>query len=192
MARRSPVNSLIKKGVNCLRQFSLAVAGGGLLAWAALASPSDAAERVVFKYRWMQRAIPVEDLSVFAETGESSQQLEHYLDALGDDADTFQRVLTRQIQIDPRLLDRGLNHPLGHLALDQISPIFHTASGESDRQALRAALVLSASDDEHISIIELLETYPTQEIHVEGDRLVEAYDDIERLRDRLERWTAWL
>ncbi|MEO1519549.1 MAG: alpha/beta hydrolase, partial [Cyanobacteria bacterium J06633_2] len=164
----------------------------GILSLIPIASPAGAAEQIVFKYRSLRRTVPISDLSTFAETGEPSDQLERYLDAIDDDPERFRQTLNQQIRVDPVMLDRGLNHPLGHVALDQLTPIIHTSSRERDREALRAALVLSASDDDHISMMELIETYPTQELHVEGDRLIEAYNDIEQLRDRLERWTAWL
>ena len=150
-----------------------------------------AAEHVVFKYRWLERSIPVEDLSTLAETGASTPQLNYYLDAIDQEPGDFQQTLTRSVSLDPVMLDRALNNPLGDWALDQISPAIHTQSGEGDRQAFRAALVLSASDDGQVSLIELIETYPTQEIYVEGDRLADAYEDIVNLRDRIEEWTAW-
>lgn len=150
-----------------------------------------AAEQIVLNYRWLQRSLSVADLSAFADTGEPSPQLRRYLRAIDQRPGEFQRTLTREVSLDPLLLDRALNNPLGDLALDQISPVIHTRSGEGDRQALRAALVLSASDDGQVSLIELIETYPTQELVVEGDRLAETYNDIANLRDRMERWTSW-
>ncbi|MEM7772390.1 MAG: alpha/beta hydrolase [Cyanobacteria bacterium P01_E01_bin.6] len=180
-------------GVHCLRSLSIvaSLGIGGMVLFGS-AQSADAAEQVVFKYRWLQRTVPVADLSAFAETGETSPQLNRYLNGLDEEPETFRQALTREVRIDPVLLDQGLNHPLGNFALDQISPMIHTASGGGDRQALRAALVLSASNDDHISLIELIETYPTQEIHVEGERLINAYEDIENLRDRLEQWTTLL
>ncbi len=157
-----------------------------------MAPQAQAAEQVVLNYRWLQRSIPVADLSTLADTGEASPQLRRYLNAIGQDPEEFRSTLTREVSLDPVMLDRMLNNPLGNFALDQVSPVIHTRSGEGDRQALRAAFILSASDDEQVSLIELIENYPTQEIYVEGDRLADTYNDIEALRDRIERWTALL
>jgi hypothetical protein len=175
-----------------LRFVKLCTLGAGLLAFISPQAPAHAAESIVFNYRWLQRTVSVDELSTFAETGEPSEPLAYYLGALDEDPDRVRQVLTQPITIDPVMLDRGLNHPLGYIVLDQLTPIFHTESGEGDRQALRAALVLSASDDETISIIELLQNYPTQELYVEGEQLIDAYTDIAMLRDRLNQWTAWL
>lgn len=162
---------------------------GGAIAIGAGARAS-AAERVVLKYRWLQRSIPVADLSTLAESGEVSPELEGYLDAANQDPEALRRTLNRDIEMDPVLLDRALNNPIGNVVLDQVSPVIHTRSGRGDRQALRAALVLSASDDGRVSLIELIETYPTQEVYVEGDRLVQAYRDIARVQEQIERWTS--
>ncbi len=170
---------------------ALAALGIGSLCVLGAARPAFAAEQIVLNYRWLQRSLPVADLTHLARTGEPSPQLRRYLRAIDQRPGAFQRLLTRQVSLDPRLLDQALNNPLGSLALDQISPVIHTRSGEGDRLALRAALVLSASDDGQVSLIELIETYPTQEVVVEGDRLADTYRDIADLRDRIERWTSW-
>ncbi|MGB3493211.1 MAG: alpha/beta hydrolase [Elainellaceae cyanobacterium] len=168
----------------------IAVFGG--LAGLGLAQSASAAERVVLKYRWLQRSVAVSDLSTLAETGEASSELESYLDLAGRSPEQLQGDLNRNVNINPVRLDRLLNSPLGNVALDQITPAIHTRSGNADRQALRAAMVLAASDDENISIIELLEEYPTSEVYLDGDRIVEAYQQIASIQEQLERWTGWL
>ena len=183
--------SRCRKTLKTSFQFLSCLGFGSILALG-LSPQTQAAEQIIFKYRWLERSIPVEDLSTLAETGDSTPQLDRYLDAINQDSDEFQQTLTREVSLDPVMLDRALNHPLGDWALDQMSPVIHTRSGEGDRQALRAAIVLAASDDGQVSLIELIETYPTQDVYVEGNRLAETYEEIVNLRDRIEEWTAWL
>ncbi|WP_292789839.1 alpha/beta hydrolase [uncultured Nostoc sp.] len=45
-------------------------------------------------------------------------------------------------------------------------------SQRADRQALRAALLLSASQDRLVSLIEIIKNYPTNELEVEVDGVV--------------------
>jgi hypothetical protein len=47
-------------------------------------------------------------------------------------------------------------------------------------------LVVSASKDRQITLIEVIENYPTNEIEVEGDRLEAAYRQLRRLQGNLE------
>ncbi|WP_339379217.1 alpha/beta hydrolase [aff. Roholtiella sp. LEGE 12411] len=62
----------------------------------------------------------------------------------------------------------------------------HTPSRRADRQAVRAPLVLSASQDGQVSLIEIIENNPTEEVEVDGDRLESAYRQLRRLQTSLQ------
>jgi hypothetical protein len=80
-------------------------------------------------------------------------------------------------------LDRVLNSFLGDAILDQMGDFVHTPSGEADREAMRSALILSASDDNRISLIEVIQNYPTREMHVNGNRIVATYRQIANIQE---------
>jgi len=69
--------------------------------------------------------------------------------------------------------------------LDQASQVIHTPSNRANRQSLRGALVSSALPNGKITLIETLQNYPTPEVHVEGDRLVEVVQRISQVTERL-------
>ncbi|MHC5671232.1 alpha/beta hydrolase [Nostoc sp.] len=48
----------------------------------------------------------------------------------------------------------------------------YTPSQRADRQALGAALVLSASQDRQVSLTEIINNHPTNEVEVEVDGVV--------------------
>jgi len=145
--------------------------GLGLLFYAASVG---AAERVVFQYRGLERAIAVADITTLAETGRSPRSLRPFLRLANQEPEEVQQTLTRTIPMSPVLLDRVLNSPIGSLLLDEVTPIIHTPGNTADRQALRSALVLSAADDNTISLLEILQNYPTQDVEVDVVRLGEA------------------
>ncbi|MDM9582930.1 alpha/beta hydrolase [Nostoc sp. GT001] len=62
----------------------------------------------------------------------------------------------------------------------------YTPSRRADRQALRAALVLSASQDRQVSLIEIIKNYPTNEVEVDGNRLESVYRQLRRLQTNLQ------
>lgn len=158
--------------------------GMGLLVGGAamtLGGEAIAAERVVLTYGVLQRSIAVEDLTLLAETGEATPTLQTYLKMAGRDSEELRDWLNRDLEVSPVLLDRSLNNPLGDIALDRIGETIHTRSGSANRQALRAALVLSASDGERISLMEVLQNYPTEAVYVNGESLRTAYRDISRV-----------
>lgn len=150
-------------------------------------SPAMAAETVLLRYRSLERAVPVADLATFSATGEPPDRLAGLLRASGQDAGELQRLLTEPVAADVVLLDRGLNSWPGEWLLDRFSGAIYPPRQGASRQALRAALVLSASDDGQLSLLEILETYPTPEVVVEVERVAAAYGYLQELT-RLLDW----
>lgn len=145
----------------------------------------DAADTVVLKYRFLRETVSVSELTTFAETGELSSSLRTYLRMAGKQPEELRRTLTQEVQVNPNLLYRVLNSPPGELVLERVSQVIHTPSDRANQQSLRGALVSSALPDEKITLIETLQNYPTPEVHVEGDRLVEVVQSINQLLGRL-------
>lgn len=135
-----------------------------------------AAESVLLSYRSFGRAVPVEDLEALAATGEAPESIDQILATAGQSPGDLQTSLTRQVPVRLNLLDRALNSWPGEWALDQMGDVIHTPSGEANRQALRSAIVLSAADDEQISVLELLQNYPTQQVVLEVDKIESIYN----------------
>jgi hypothetical protein len=153
-----------------------------ILAWS---SSSWAAERVVLKYKIFRESVSVPELSTFARTGEMSPAIAAYMRMSNQNPENVRKTLNDEAKVSPILLDRGLNNPVGNVLLDQVGQVIQTPSGGANREALRASLVLSASKDSRISLIEVIENYPTQEVHVEGDRLAQAFQQLSRLERSL-------
>ena len=169
--------------LRCLGQVGLA--GLGLSLGFSVATPKAiAADQVVIHYHLFERSLSVEELAMFAETGELSNRLEHYVEQTGKDPETLQTALTRTIPMRATLLDLTLNTFLGELLLDEVGQLIRTPSDTANREALRSTLVLSASDDDTISVIELVQNYPTSEVHLEGDRIVDTYYEVSLWSDR--------
>jgi hypothetical protein len=166
------------------------VVGAGMALAGTLLNPSAAiaSERVVLKYSIFQRSLPVQDLTELAETGEASPRLARYLRMAHQDPEKVRQVLTEAISVNPTTLDQALNNPAGALLLDRLSQYVHTPSHETDRAALRSALVSSASNDNQISLIEVMQNYPTRSIEVNGNRLVESYRNIQTVQGQVENF----
>ncbi|MBW4658084.1 MAG: alpha/beta hydrolase [Drouetiella hepatica Uher 2000/2452] len=169
-----------------LKGFSLLVVGLGLLVPSAT-SPAFAAEKVVLKYQIFRRSVAVADLTQFAETGETSRPLRTYLRMSGQDPEKIRETLTKPVAVNLVTLDRVLNSFVGDLALGQLSQYIYTSSRQDDDKAIRAALVLSANGDNEISILEVLQNYPTQEVILDGDKIIDAYEELQGLSSTLDR-----
>ncbi|NDJ19208.1 alpha/beta hydrolase [Myxacorys almedinensis] len=167
--------------VSLARQISIGLGAAIIFA----SSPAFSAEQVVLKYRVLRESVSVSELTTFANTGQASPDLQTYFRLSRQNPEAVRQTLTRQVSVNPVLLDRVLNSPLGNGILDQLGQAIQTPRGGAERQALRAALTLSASDDGKVSILEILQKYPTQEVVVDGDRVEGTYRQLNQLAERL-------
>lgn len=151
-----------------------------------------AAEKVVLKYTIIQMTIPVSELENFTKTGQMSPALEMLLGKANKNPETVRRALKKPVKVNKGFLEQALNSQPGKMILDEVGQVIHPPSQGADREALRSALVLSASQDNEITVMEMIKNYPTDEVHVEGDRLVEAYGKVASLAEQLNGATEQL
>jgi hypothetical protein len=156
--------------------------GAGIVFYSSAAA---AAEKVVLKYSAIRMTLPVSELEIFAETGKMSPGLEMLLGQAKKDPEAVRSSLTRRVKVNQSFLDRTLNSKVGEIILDEVGQVIRTPSGNANREALRDALVLSATNDNEITLLEAMKNYPTPEVYVEGDRLVEAYGKLVALSEQL-------
>lgn len=163
---------------------SLALASMALVGVAPAAS---AAEDVMLRYRGFSRTVAVTDLATLAETGEAPASVAGLLNQAGQRPEALQSVLNHRITTDAVILDKALNSLPGEWLLDQLGQAIRPVSGEASRQALRSALVLSASDDGELTLLEVLQTYPTATVVLEVDQVQSVLERIEILLQPLSR-----
>ncbi|HEY9647211.1 MAG TPA: alpha/beta hydrolase [Chroococcidiopsis sp.] len=149
-------------------------------------SQAIAAEQIVLKYRALSNSVSVQELTDLAENGTVSPALRAHFRLSGQDPNETRELLNRQITANPHLLDRVLNSTPGNFVLDQVGEAIYTPSRRSSRQAMRSTIVLSADDDNRISLIELMQNYPTREVHVDVEKLADAYNQLAGLQRGLD------
>jgi hypothetical protein len=143
--------------------------------------PPTPGKQLVFTFGPFRPSISISDLTTFAETGELSRGWRFYLNVANVDREALRRSLNQEIKVDARFLDRTLNSILGEYLLYEVGQIIQTPSGKANIQALRSAIILSAINDNHFSMLELLQHYPTQQIQVNGMRLARMGQNLSRL-----------
>jgi len=151
------------------------------------ANSAIAAEKVIFQYQGFRPSVSVDELTNLAENGEVSQTLNFYFNRSNQNTQIVRRVLTREVKADPVILDRVLNNQIGEFLLDRIGQSVSTSSGRANRQALRSAIVLSANTDKKLSLIEIIQNYPSTEVVVDAERLAETYNQVYILAEGLQR-----
>ena len=150
---------------------------------ASLTSPASAAETVVLHYGIFWRSLPMADLTEFAQTGTQSARLGRYLRLANQEPAKLQNILNRQITTEPRSLDLILSSPAGDALLEELSRYIHN-SEDDDKAALRTAIEQSTADDQKLSLLELLQNYPTEEVDINVRRAVATYEKIANIQSQ--------
>lgn len=140
--------------------------------------PSLAADELVVTYGAFQAVVPIADLETLAATGEASNALQFYLGFANLTPEDLRNLLITEMSVNHNLLDDMFNSEGGEYMLSEITQVVHTPSQQASVQALRSTLVLSATDDQKISLLELLQNYPTQQVYVDGINLIQLAQDL--------------
>ncbi|HAC63874.1 MAG TPA: alpha/beta hydrolase [Cyanothece sp. UBA12306] len=159
----------------------------GFLGAVSASLPVRAADQVILKYSVLRESISVPELSNLAKTGEVSPSLKAYLKLANKQPDELRSILNQNVDVDPVFLSKILNSFAGNFVLDEVGQVIHTPSKRASRESLRGALVTSALSDRNIQVIEILENYPTSDLHVDGDRLADVYQQIEGVVSQIPR-----
>lgn len=146
------------------------------------AAPSLAAEEVVVTYGPLSASFPLRDLQTLARTGEPSRSLAFYLGLAGVDNTTAQGALNTSLPLSQEFLDDLMNAPTGDRLLSRLTEVIHTPSQEGSIPALRSAIVRSAGTDQQITLLELMENYPMDQMYINGINLMPLMQELSAMR----------
>lgn len=190
---RSGASRLLQWGAALLIGSSVGVLGG--------TSRSMAAEKLVLTFGPLGDSIEIAELKNFVETGDIPRSLRPYLQLTKADPDVVRAIFRKEARVGLRFLDRALNTLPGEYGLFQLGTLVHTPPRVANIQALRAAVILSVSDDNQISLLEFLENYPTPTVVIDGVALLrvaqvvgrvtaQVADRVAEIERRLDAWIA--
>ena len=133
-------------------------------------SPSlvNAAEEVIFTYGGLTQSVRLEELQEFANTGEVSPSLNTLLDNSDQNPFVMRWILRQEFPANTKIISDLFNTEPGEYVLSQTGNVVSAKSERANVKALRGALVSSASDNNLVSLMELLENYPTKNVYVNG------------------------
>jgi hypothetical protein len=140
-----------------------------------------AAEEIVFKYGIASHSVSLEDLEYFAATGEMSRSVRFLFDFTKQNPQIARRILVQEFPVETVMVSNLANSVPGEVVLSGVSQLIYPKSDRASIQALRGALILSASDDNKVSLIELFRNYPTQQMYVDGKILAKTAKDVNNI-----------
>ena len=151
----------------------IAVSGTSL---AIFLNPSlvNAAEKAIFTYGGLTQSVPIEELQTFANTGEVSSGLNTLLKHSDQNPLMMRWILRQQFAANNKIISDLFNTVPGEYVLSQTGNVVGAKSERANVKALRGALIASVSDNNLVSLMELLENYPTKDVYVNGKILAKA------------------
>lgn len=152
----------------------------GLLALAAplWAESAIAAERIYLSYGILQRSIPVDSLETYARTGHIDQELKNYTRyATPEQLEQLREALITPIDLTPVAVSQFLYTPQGETLLQRIGEIVQSEARQSGFYALRAALILAADSEDGLTLLNVLQEFPTRGIRINLDRSLDLADE---------------
>ena len=149
-----------------------------------------AAETVTFKYNELEFGVSTPELRVFAETGEITSPLIRMASRQYPEiADKARLVLNQSVALDGKVEKEIGSSIIGAAVLEQLDQLLDDATGQNNVEPIQAAILSAYEDDQMVSLVEIIEEYPTDDIIVNLSNLEQVYSEalavIERVQPAL-------
>lgn len=155
--------------------------------------PALGADRIYFTYGALETSIPVDSLQNYAKTGKVDAYLAPYIKRLSiKQRAKFQRILLNRIDLTPVAISQFFYSPIGETLLTRIGELIQTRAGLSGFYGLRAALILSAVDPQGLTLLNVLQKFPTEGVRVDLARVLETGGEFEKLTTQTQRAVAFV
>lgn len=142
-----------------------------------ITSETLAAERLSLSFGIIQRSISIESLETYAHTGKLNNELKTYFQyAPKEQLTQLREVLLTPIPLNNVEISQFLYTPIGENLLEKLENIIQGESGNtkvgntsrtSGFYAMRAALILAASNSKEFTILDILEKFPSNKISID-------------------------
>lgn len=159
----------------------------GLFAFTAVctAAPALGAERIYVTYGPVEVSVPIESLALFAKEG----QIDSNLDGFAQYANESQlaeirSALQAKAEISQVTIAQFLYTPQGEVLLRRLGRLIQTKARQPGFYAIRAALILAASDPEGLTIVNVLRKFPTYGIRIDIARGLSIANELTSLINR--------
>ncbi len=163
----------------------------------ATVSPALTADEINFFYPPVGLTLQVESLEIFATDGTVNANLNDFLKITQPNEQQkakFRQALIKPIDIDPVLLSRLLNTDEGDRLLSLLGETIEIQGGINGKTVLRGSIVQAASEPEGFTVLNFLQTLPTNiQINVakslrrskQADFLVRATEEFMEITEEL-------
>ena len=160
-----------------------------------IALPIKAAEKINFVYSPLEFSLSVESLETFVETGEITGNLKDYQAFIDENqSEQLRSFLGKSYDLNQVSLYKISRTSLAKDLLKQLGKVVSTHSQRNGFYAIRGAVLTAAGKNDSWTMIDVLKEFPTSEIYVSLEALLQLRDEIlfyENYKQALEKAIAF-
>ncbi|QQE65564.1 hypothetical protein GFS31_22520 [Leptolyngbya sp. BL0902] len=135
--------------------------------------PAQAADTVILEFGPFSRSVSVSALEEFAQGNDASRELAPLLRRLTpDQREGLRTGLTASRDVELVPLSQWFNDPMGEQSLSFLGQMIRTQARLNGQQALRAAVVKAAAEDNTLSLLDVIRHFPTGTLRLDLAQLL--------------------
>lgn len=144
------------------------------------------AEKMILTFGPIRQTINISDLEDFAKDGTTTPTIQQIIGFSKIDPQILRGLIGLEIGLKPASLARVVYSTPGEKITDEIGQVIRTQRRTENGKALRAAVILAASDDGKLSLLEVLKKYPLPEVYVDVASVGAAVGKVQGLAGNLQ------
>ena len=144
-----------------------------------------AAEKIVLTFGPIRQTINISDLEDFAKEGTTTPTIQQIVRFSKIEPEVLRGFIGLEVGLKPANLARIVYSTPGEKIIDEIGQVIRTQRRTENGKALRAALILSASNDSKVSLLQILKKYPLPEVYVDVAGIGGAVEKVQGLAGEL-------
>lgn len=155
---------------------------GILIAPVVVSTPAQGAERIYLTYGPLELSLSIKSLSTYARVGKIDRELAAYTDRLNpQQLEQLRQILQTPVDVKPLAIAQFLYSPQGKIILDKVGQIIQTKAGQPGFYAIRSALIQAAASPEGLTLLNVLEKFPTYGIRINSVRGFQVLEELSNL-----------
>ncbi|MGK7912281.1 MAG: alpha/beta hydrolase [Synechococcus sp.] len=145
-----------------------------------VASPARSADEISVRFGPFQRAIPVEDLETFVNTGDVPRSLRWYANRLTvEEQAAIRAVLREPLNVETNFLNAFIDSHIGGTLLQRSVALFWGGpNDEALLRALRASLILGSFEEGGLTVMNAVRNYPLSQVRLDLGVALRAVGDL--------------
>lgn len=148
------------------------------------------AERIAFSYPpFCKFSISTNSLEVFAKKGKITNEFNFYASRMTQQQlAQFRNLLSHRFEASLTMVSQFTYSPLGETVLHRMGEVLRTDSRQHGFYALRSAFILAATDPEGLTLLNVLNRFPTRSLRLDlstSQKMMEELLELLKKRDTI-------